>query len=274
MKFGEPGCERILVGMVSQHLAVLGSPIQHSKSPLIHAAAYESLGLDWDYGRYDLSIEQFVAFMNLRDASWRGFSVTMPLKEIAANYCSALSPTAAKTGIANTLLNAGSGWLGFNTDVFGIKHAISAAGLHSASKVAVVGSGATARSAALALHEAFPDAQLVVNARNEDKAAKMLSELAIPGDVAALNDLVASDITVSTLPKGTFVPASRQKGALLDVAYDPWPSKPSRDYDEAISGLEMLLWQALAQIRIFATGDEHMGLDNEAELLAIMRQRL
>jgi len=260
--------------MARVHLAVLGSPIQHSKSPLIHAAAYEQLGLDWDYGRYDVSTAQFEGFLALRDETWRGLSITMPLKEIATTACSALSPTAVVTGSANTLLNTGGAWLGFNTDVFGIQKAVSEAVIGDVGTVAIIGSGATARSAAFAMHQMFPSSSLSIHARDEAKANALLDGLGIAGKTADFESLSDYDLTISTLPKGIFKPGGKQRGALLDVAYDPWPSPASANYERAISGLEMLLWQAIAQVRIFTSGDELLELPDEAEVLSAMRASL
>ena len=260
--------------MVSNHLAVLGSPIAHSKSPLIHAAAYEFLGLDWDYGRFDVTQQQLAGFLALRDSTWRGLSITMPLKEEAAKNAVALSKVAARTGIANTLLNSGEGWVGFNTDVFGIQMAVNEAGIKSAEQVAVIGSGATARSAVLALSEAFPTAAITLHARDQVKAREVLEMLEVHGTVRSLDELESFDLTVSTVPNNVFAPTGKQAGALLDVAYDPWPSRAAGHYDVAISGLEMLLWQALAQIRIFTSGDQSEPLAREQEVLAAMRESL
>src|SRR5690606_15226535 len=61
-------------------LAVLGSPIAHSKSPIIHTAAYRALGLPWEYSAIELTADELPRFVRDRDASWRGLSLTMPLK--------------------------------------------------------------------------------------------------------------------------------------------------------------------------------------------------
>ena len=83
--------------------AVLGSPIAHSLSPVIHAAAYAHLGLDWSYGRVELQPGGFADFVNGLDDSWRGLSVTMPLKEVAAE-CGIPDEDVRLTGVANTVV--------------------------------------------------------------------------------------------------------------------------------------------------------------------------
>ena len=259
--------------MASTHLAVLGSPIAHSKSPLIHTAAYKVLGLDWDYGRFEMIPSQLNGFLSLRDKSWRGLSLTMPLKESAHATATALAPTAERSGVVNTLLNAENGWIGFNTDIFGIQKALE----HLQSKpssVAVVGSGSTAASALIALGDSFPDARMHLYARDTAKARALLERLGIDAQVKTLDAVADHEITVSTLPSGAFLTPGQMRGILLDVAYNPWPSAVSRNYETAISGLEMLLWQALAQIRIFVSGDPETLLPNEDAVLAAMRAAL
>ena len=112
--------------MSRTHLAVLGSPIEHSKSPAIHAAAYEALGLDWDYGRYRVEANELADFLRLRDETWRGLSLTMPLKDVGFELSIPSCTVASETGVVNTLLHTDAGWEGYNTDSFGIQTAITA----------------------------------------------------------------------------------------------------------------------------------------------------
>ena len=260
--------------MVNARLAVLGSPIEHSKSPAIHAAAYEHLGLDWDYARYDIEQGALAGFLALRDDSWRGFSVTMPLKTDALDAATVISPAAQASGVANTLLNLGDGWGGFNTDIFGLKMALGAAELTDINSISVIGAGSTAASAVIALQESFPSAKITLRARDRNKAAELSSRLGISAEIKEIHCENQFDLTISTLPSGIFSPKTGQRGVLLDVAYNPWPSKASLSYERSISGLEMLLWQALAQVRIFVSGDENAALADEPSLLAAMRAAL
>ncbi|MFT4231736.1 MAG: shikimate dehydrogenase [Leucobacter sp.] len=163
----------------ASRLAVLGSPIEHSRSPEIHAAAYEALGLDWSYGRQRLEAAELEGFLASRGPQWRGFSLTMPLKEEAHRLASVLDPVAEESGVANTLLRIVSGvdgrprWAGFNTDVAGLAAAIRGAGLDASSTV-VLGSGATAVSAILAARSL--GARCVTVAARRVEAAEQLAE--------------------------------------------------------------------------------------------------
>ena len=256
--------------MASTHLAVLGSPIEHSKSPLIHAAAYESLGLDWDYGRYRVEANELEGFLRLRDESWRGLSLTMPLKEAGFQLSTPSCPVAEATGIVNTLLHTDDGWEGYNTDSFGIQKAVSAHTSQAFSSVSILGSGATAISAVHAMRNLFPGISIRIFARKSTTIDGISAE---PLDLFYNSDIAG--LVISTLPGNVVHPTFRvtSESVILDVAYSPWPSKLASYWLEAnrISGIEMLLWQALVQVRIFALGDGSKQLDNEDNVFKAMR---
>jgi shikimate dehydrogenase len=253
----------------STHLAVLGSPIEHSKSPAIHAAAYEALGLDWDYGRYRLEANELADFLRLRDETWRGLSLTMPLKDIGFELSIPSCPVASETGVVNTLLHTDAGWEGYNTDSFGIQMAITEHTSESFSTVNVLGSGATARSAVHAARELFPEALVSVFARKKTELFGLKTE-----PLEAFQQIRVSGLTISTLPSGVIVDRLNvhEQAVILDVAYDPWPSKLATSWQASnrISGVEMLLWQALIQMRIFVNGDGTVLLENEADVFKAM----
>lgn len=283
----------------TEHLAVLGSPIAHSKSPLIHAAAYRALGLAWSYGREDLRAEQLGGFLAAHTRGWRGFSLTMPLKEEARRLAAILDPVAAESGVVNTLLRLDSEaqpWAGFNTDVGGLAAAIRGAGL-DVSRTIVIGSGATAVSAILALRSLAARCVEVV-ARNVDAVAALVARfdgtsepgaehpLAVTGvSFAGLAERFGADhadeatLVVSTLPgpaAGELVlPPAVTAIPLFDVAYDPWPSPLAVTWracgGEAHTGIGMLVEQALLQVRVFVNGDPGIPLAGEERVLAAMR---
>src|SRR5215213_7988900 len=97
-------------------LAVLGSPISHSKSPALHRAAYARLGLDWQYSAIEMDGAGLAEFLQTRDAAWRGLSLTMPLKQDVLPLLDDLDEIARLTHAANTVLLAGGVRRGFNTD--------------------------------------------------------------------------------------------------------------------------------------------------------------
>lgn len=256
--------------MVSAHLAVLGSPIEHSKSPVIHGAAYRELGLDWDYGRYRVEANELSGFLKLRDDSWRGLSLTMPLKEIGFELSVPSCPVASETGVVNTLLHTDQGWEGYNTDSFGIQQAVRLSTDMKFQVLNVLGSGATARSAIHALGQLFPEVSVNVYARKLVEVHGVISK-----PLQEFYEGTVEGLTISTLPGSVQHPKLNVESSawILDVAYDPWPSRLALQWPAGhrISGLEMLVWQAIVQIRLFKSGDGRIKLGDETALAEIMR---
>jgi shikimate dehydrogenase len=256
--------------MANTHLAVLGSPIEHSKSPAIHGAAYNQLGLDWDYGRYRIEADELESFLRLRDDSWRGLSLTMPLKLKAFELSTPSCPVASATGVVNTLLHTENGWEGYNTDGYGISQAIAKHSDLEFNEVSILGSGATAITAVNAISYKYPDARIRVFSR---KAGNVMGV-----ETSPLDEFFSSSIrqlTISTLPSSVVFPQLdvANDAVFFDVSYDPWPSLNSKQWEprNRISGLEMLVWQAVIQIRIFLNGDGTVRLPDEDAVVGAMR---
>ena len=277
---------------MNSKLAVVGSPIEHSKSPLIHAAAYAVLGKSFEYSKIRIEKNHLRQFVETLDGDWVGLSVTAPLKVEALRLAITADETAALTNAANTLLRNSDGWLAFNTDVFGIQKAINAANVPTPNLISILGSGATAISAVLAAHRSFPKAKIQLAARNADAIKEVrdfgksigVKNIAIGSQSRALS---SSDLVLSTLPAGVLDDSiqklsnswfKKPHGVLFDVAYRPWPSQAaqlwSRNNLQVVSGIEMLLWQALAQVRIFTEGDPNVEVFNEPAVMLAMRNAL
>ena len=242
--------------------AVLGHPIAHSLSPVLHLAAYAELGLDWPYDRIDVTGEDLGRFLDSLDASWVGLSLTMPLKNDVLPLLDDVDPVALATGAVNTVLLAGGRRSGFNTDVDGIVVSLDEA--HAGRGPAVVlGAGATARSAVAALAERGTT-QVTAHVRRPEAAVDLAHTAAAVGvelDVRPWSEAAGSlgaDVVVSTVPRGAAdglaaaVPDS--PGTLLDVVYDPWPTVLASAWLERggviASGLDLLLHQAVHQVRL------------------------
>jgi shikimate dehydrogenase len=260
---------------MTNKFCVVGSPIKHSLSPIIHKAAYAHLGLDFSYERIEVSLGglRFV----MEDQSISGFSVTMPLKYEAFDLSDSCSIEAEETGVVNTLIRSSNGWVGHNTDVFGFVKCFNQ--VPEPQSITILGSGATARSAALAISRVFPTAKLSVVGRSTSSLVEFtgyLNGLGIFSEVLAPEpaSIVGADLVVSTVPAGAFsqlwdqlgAVATASEGVLFDVAYDPWPSLASQAWGgKTISGLELLVWQAIEQVKLFAdsTGHSVPIVDNE-----------
>lgn len=262
-------------------LAVWGDPIGHSRSPALHSAAYRHLGLNWDYGRRQVDAAGFPAALDALDDAWRGLSLTMPLKEVAHASAHELDAHARLTGAVNTLLLTDRR-RGFNTDVGGIIDAFIHAGVPALRTVRILGAGATAASALVATADLGAQ-QVEVRARRPEAAGQLalignalgVAVTAVPFDAPA----GAVDATVATLPSGTVLSddvadaLSQSGGVLFEAAYAPWPSALAARWQGAaiISGFEMLLYQAVRQVRIFLQGTQEQALPDEDVIVAVMR---
>ncbi len=251
----------------SRRAAVLGSPIAHSLSPALHRAAYAGLGLLWTYDAIEMTAERFPAFLAGLDDSWAGLSLTMPLKESAIALVDDVDELAGVLGSANTVLPTPAGWRGANTDVYGMTQALRGAGLLPGAVTAtVLGAGATARSALAAL-AALGAVSVTVCARRPEaaeRAVRLAGRLGLRATATGLEPqeaLVRADVVISTLPGSAGAPwallAPEATGALLDASYHPWPTPIASAWGSSVvaSGRDMLLWQAVEQVRLM-TGRE------------------
>ena len=279
---------------------VLGHPIAHSLSPALHRAAYDFLGeQNLGYDRRDTLPDDLPAIMDgvrhpkgTEDAPYiAGLSVTMPLKTAVIQYCDELSETARVTGAVNTVYPRGEKVLGDNTDVIGIVNALRHAGLEPEplkNSAAIVGGGATAISALTALHQ-LGYSRVSVYARSLHKLgsvqeaadrlgvqleqislAEMPQNLAERGHHPVISTLPAhaADEWASQL-SGLKGASATHQPVLLDVAYNPWPSVLASAWEAnggtVVSGLEMLLYQAVEQVLLFT--DRTLS---EGELLGLV----
>jgi len=264
--------------------AVLGSPIAHSLSPVLHRAAYAELGLDWTYGAVEVDSAGLGEFLAGLDASWRGLSLTMPLKRAVLPLLDETDPWAAVSQAANTVVLHEGRLSGSNTDVPGAVAALSERvaergaerGAGTLATAVVLGGGATAASVLLALSEiGCQRARLL--ARNPARAVDTLAAVDRHGhgpaiSVGRLSDAFDDpDVLVSTIPADAqteaVVHSARGARVVFDVLYDPWPTPLARaalDRGQVlVGGLDLLVHQAALQVRLMT------GL--EAPLAAMRR---
>jgi shikimate dehydrogenase len=278
----------------TRRLAVLGSPISHSLSPRLHRAAYDVLALDWHYDAVDVPENALSTFVSGRDDSWLGLSLTMPLKHGIRPLLDHRDELSILTGSTNTVRFTGAAGArrldGFNTDVGGIVRALAEGSIVSARHVAILGSGATAASAIVAAAQLGAE-HVSLLARSPERAEQLrpiaqasgTTITLLPLTVASL-DVVDASLVISTLPGATGSAALVHESSLpsrsdlLDVAYHPWPSELGTiwaRYDRTVvSGLRMLVHQALLQIRVFVNGDPALPLTDETAVLAAMESSL
>jgi shikimate dehydrogenase len=247
----------------ARRCAVLGDPISHSLSPVLHRAGYAELGLAWEYGAHRVGPGGLAAFLDGLGPEWRGLSLTMPLKREAVGVVDELSERARLAGAANTVLLEGGRRLGDNTDVPGAIAAIrERTGAHL-TRAAILGGGATATSVGLALADLGVRSILLV-VRGPARAAETREALTShPGrpdvvvqpidDPAPLEvDLVASTIPAEAQDH-RLVARCRRAEVVFDVVYDPWPTPLAASAGDRVlvTGLDLLLHQAAVQFELF-----------------------
>lgn len=253
---------------MTRRAAVLGSPVAHSLSPVLHTAAYAALGLaeEWTYERHECVEDGLAAFLAARDDTWVGLSLTMPLKQVALELADGVAELAVQVGAANTLVRRDGGWYADNTDVPGIVAALRESGRPVVERATIIGAGATAASALAAVRRlgATAPGAVTVLARDTGRAGpvrRAAERLGAEVRVAPLDTLpghLETDLVVSTVPAGAaeaFAETVAKSPALVfDVGYVPWPTPLAAAVTaaggRAVGGFPMLLHQAAAQVEL------------------------
>lgn len=245
--------------------AVLGSPIAHSLSPVLHRAAYAALGLDsWSYDRFEVDEAGLPAFVTGLDATWAGLSLTMPLKRAIIPLLDEISDTAASVEAVNTVVLTDDGRrIGDNTDIPGLIAALRERGVEKVDSAAVLGAGATASSALAALARicAGPVTAYVRSAARAEEMRGWGERLGVDvrtADWADAHRAFAAPLVVSTTPAGATDALAAEvpdaPGTLFDVLYHPWPTPLAAAWSAhggpVLGGLDLLVHQAVLQVEL------------------------
>jgi shikimate dehydrogenase len=246
--------------------AVVGKPVAHSLSPVLHTAAYEALGLNWTYTRLEASESELPALVAGLDESWVGLSVTMPGKRAALEVATTTTARARAVGAANTLVRRADGWAADCTDVDGVTGALRAVGCVPGPTGVVLGAGGTACAALAGLAELGVRSVDVV-VRDVSRAALAqacgaavgLTVNLVPWAVADFAALASSaSVLVNTAPPSAVATLTADLSltpCVLDVIYHPWPTPLATAVAEhggvLATGLDMLLHQAFGQVAQF-----------------------
>ncbi|MFE7241765.1 shikimate dehydrogenase [Streptomyces sp. NPDC057582] len=243
--------------------AVLGSPIAHSLSPVLHRAAYAELGLtDWTYDRFEIDEQALPGFIEGLDSSWAGLSLTMPLKRAIIPLLDSVSETASAVEAVNTVVFTEDGRrLGDNTDIPGMIAALRERGVEKVESAAVLGAGATASSAVAAL-AAMCTGPVTAYVRSRERGDEMRGwgeRLGVDvriADWADAGQALRAPLVIATTPAGTTdalagaVPDA--PGTLFDVLYEPWPTGLAAAWSSrsgaVVGGLDLLVHQAVLQV--------------------------
>ncbi|MDL9947524.1 shikimate dehydrogenase [Gordonia sp. ABSL11-1] len=250
--------------------AVLGSPVGHSRSPDLHRAAYQALGLTgWTYDRIECTAEQLPDLVSGLGPEYVGLSVTMPAKLAALAFADVRTDRAELVGSANTLVRTDDGWRADCTDIDGMAGALREVGADAADNpsAVVVGAGGTALPTVAALADAGIT-ELTVVARDAGRAVPVvevarrlgMSSIVLPFEdgTELAHRCRVSAVAVSTVPADAVTPivgSVAQAPAVVDVIYHPWPTPLAAAVDAAggriVGGLVMLLNQAFSQVEQF-----------------------
>jgi shikimate dehydrogenase len=247
----------------ARRAGVLGKPIAHSLSPVLHRAAYAELGLtDWTYDRFEVDEAGLPAFVEGLGPEWAGLSLTMPLKRAVIPLLDGISETAASVDAVNTVVLTEDGRrTGDNTDIPGMVAALREHGVEKVEAAAVLGAGATASSALAALAR-ICTGEVTVYVRSAARAAEMrgwAQRLDVDvriADWADAEEALRAPLVVATTPAGTTdalaAAVPEMPTTLFDVLYDPWPTALAARWSAyggaVVSGLDLLLHQAVLQV--------------------------
>ncbi|MET8080121.1 shikimate dehydrogenase [Streptomyces sp. NPDC005303] len=247
----------------ARRAAVLGKPIAHSLSPVLHRAAYEELRLTgWSYDRFELDEAALPGFVEQLGPEWAGLSVTMPLKRAVIPLLDGISDTAASVEAVNTVVFTEDGRrLGDNTDIPGMVAALRERGIEQVDSAAILGAGATASSALAALAR-ICTGEVVAYVRSEARAAEMrqwgerLDVEVRTVDWADAAEALDAPLVIATTPAGATDALAHavpeRPAALFDVLYDPWPTELAARWSmiggAVVSGLDLLVHQAVLQV--------------------------
>jgi len=241
--------------------AVLGSPISHSLSPLIHRKAYEFLNIEGDYSAIEVDLKNFSNFFaGAKNQNWTGFSLTMPLKEAPFGLISEIDPISERISSVNTLVNSDGNWRALSTDFLAFKSLLT---VEKGAKVAVIGGGGTARAAVGALDGHDTPVDVMIRTKSREAALlKAAGNLELNFQPLS-SDLSGYDFIVSTVPKGVMdhfaSDITNVNGVLLECLYVPWPTDLAERWQQldgkVISGMDLLVEQAMHQIKLMTGAD-------------------
>lgn len=242
-------------------LAVAGSPINHSLSPLLHTTAYELLGVPASFTTEEVTDLNFGEFyFKAKEAGYRGLALTMPLKEISIGFVDRVDPVAKQISSINTVIFESTGSIGLSTDLMAFKSLLTP---YFGKKIAILGAGGTARSAIGALTGTGSEVTVLTRSMNRhDQLHSAAEDLEMSFlDWLKFEEIQDRDLIISTTPAGATDGLSiiSTKADFFEVIYHPWPTELAKRYQNlgktVIGGLSLLVEQALFQIKYFSQQD-------------------
>ena len=260
--------------------AVLGSPISHSLSPLLHNYAYSILGVEGDYSALDVPEAELIPFLSKSiSENWTGFNMTMPLKErVFDSPLVLLDEKATRIKSANTLTRKGDGYVGTSTDLTAFERLLAP---YSVDRVAIIGGGGTARALLGAIAERSTTVDVLLRT---PKRLDLLSSIAPQAILTAIpmdSSLEGYDLVVNTTPAGVADPLAstlqNANGLFFESLYNPWPTELAFAWSQlggkVVHGIDLLVEQALDAIHLIAEVDFDYAR-MRSELLSVALSRI
>jgi len=236
---------------------VVGDPVEHSRSPAIHNAAFASLNIDAEFGFMHVPADGFSDVERLlRSGNLDGASVTMPHKHSAYEAADELSESALRSGAVNTLVPRNGVLHGYNTDVAGVRHALDGVRHVAGAPVLVLGNGGAAAAALLAVE----GNQISVSGRDPSRAQALIDQVGVSSVVVPWGTAIQSATVINATPLGMHgesLPDGvvERAGVLVDMAYGDRRSPAVADAlaigIPVADGLTMLVGQAGEAFEIF-----------------------
>lgn len=258
-----PEVADLVMKSLTRICCLIGDPVEHSLSPLIHNAGYQALGINYVYLPFQVKdIKR--AIEGIRGLGIRGASITLPHKTTAIKYLDCLDPLAEEIGAVNTIVNDEGVLTGYNTDGDGALQALEEVTSLGGKKAILIGSGGAASAIAVGLKK--NGVKLVVLNRTEDKAKKLAKQVNAEdsGSLEKLSLIASADILINATSVGMWHQASQSiipqrllhnQLTVFDTVYNP---KETRLLIEArekgcaiVYGYKMLLYQAARQFELF-----------------------
>ena len=270
-----------MINSKTSFLALIGNPISHSLSPIMHNAALKYLEINSVYLAFECKNDDFDSVMNgLRKINCKGVNITIPFKEKVFSLCKEITPTAKRIRAINTLkLNSKSEWSGTNTDIEGFLYPLRKYDL-TQKKAIVLGSGGAARSAVQGLID-MRLSEVNIVSRNQASLDNLLRDFNneetlrkfIHTDLEILNILNTADLIINTTPVGMktknendlpfgddFWQSINKELIVYDLIYNPKPTRLLRFCEkkgcETIDGSQMLIAQGVKSIEFWFEGIE------------------
>ncbi|ALU11530.1 shikimate dehydrogenase [Ignicoccus islandicus DSM 13165] len=234
--------------------AVIGKPIEHSLSPLLHSISFELMGIRAWYTKVEVGKEELGEFMRTAPKLFTGINVTIPLKEEVTKYLDEVRGVAREVGAVNTVKFEGGKAIGYNTDVEGVRKAVSTQIEPKGLRVAIIGAGGAARAAVVAFYK---DNEVTIFNRTEERGRKLAEEFGVEFQPLSNYELIKEfDLVVNATPvglggRGVPIPpeALREGQVVMDMVYNPLLTPLLRNAllkgCKVVDGLKMLVIQGL-----------------------------